>query len=67
MKKKLKLIYFSTGDENYKLNWSNQKFKIFYYVKLLKIKGLFRFFRLKIYYSLRTNRFAKKLYNLINT
>lgn len=67
IKKKLKLIDFSPGDENYKLNWSNQKFKIFYYVKLLKIKGLFRFFKLKIYYYLRTNRFAKKLYNLINT
>ena len=63
--KKLRLIDFSPGDENYKLNWSNQKFKIFYHLKLLNMRGLLRFFILKIYYFLRKNRFVKKLYNLI--
>ena len=65
--KRLKLVDFSPGDENYKTIWSNQKYKIFYYIKVQNLKGLLRYVKLKTYYSLRKNRFLKKLYNLIET
>lgn len=61
----LKLIDFSPGDENYKLIWSNEKFKIFYYIKLITLNGFFRFIKLKLYHHLRKNSFIKKIYNLI--
>ena len=63
--KKLKFIDFTAGDEFYKSTWSNQKFKMYYHLKLLNFKGLFRFIILNLYYFLRTNKFLKEILNLI--
>jgi CelD/BcsL family acetyltransferase involved in cellulose biosynthesis len=61
-KNKIRLIDFTAGDENYKSNWSNFNFKMYYYIKLINLSGLFRFIFLNLYFRLRKNFFLKKIY-----
>jgi len=58
-------IDFTAGDELYKYNWSNNDFKMFYYIKPLSLKGIVRFVLLSLYYKLRKNYFLKKIYHYI--
>lgn len=47
IKKKFFFFDFLLGDENYKKNWSNETNKIFYYIKVIKLKGWLNFYILK--------------------
>ena len=58
-------IDFTAGDEPYKQAWSNNEFKIFYYIHPLSFKGIIRFFFLNFYYKFRKNIFLKKIYYYI--
>jgi len=58
-------IDFTAGDEPYKYNWSNNNFKMLYYIKPLSLKGIIRFILLNLYYKLRKNYFLKKIYHYI--
>ena len=58
-------IDFTAGDEPYKYNWSNNDFKMFYYIKPLSLKGIVRFILLSLYFKLRKNYFLKKIYGYI--
>ena len=66
-KNKIKLIDFTAGDEIYKSNWSNFNFKMYYYIKLINLSGLFRFIFINLYFKLRKNFFLKKIYRLTQT
>lgn len=61
----LKFIDFTGGDEHYKSKWSNQKFKMFYYLKVINFRGIIRFISLTLYHLLRKNKILKKIYNLM--
>jgi CelD/BcsL family acetyltransferase involved in cellulose biosynthesis len=63
IKKNIKKIDFTPGDESYKINWSNNDFKMFYYIKPLSLKGTIRYIFLNFYYKLRKNYFLKKIYH----
>lgn len=58
IKKKFSFFDFLLGDENYKKNWSNEINKIFYYIKVIKLKGWLNFYILK---RILRNFFIKKL------
>jgi len=58
-------IDFTAGDEPYKYSWSNNYFKMFYYIKPLSAKGAIRSILLNLYYKLRKNYFLKKIYHYI--
>jgi CelD/BcsL family acetyltransferase involved in cellulose biosynthesis len=58
-------IDFTPGDETYKISWSNNDFRMFYYIKPLSLKGMIRYIFLTFYYSLRQNYFFKKIYHYI--
>jgi CelD/BcsL family acetyltransferase involved in cellulose biosynthesis len=58
-------IDFTGGDELYKRSWSNNDFRMFYYIKPLNLKGLIRAIFLNLYYKLRKNYILKKIYNFI--
>jgi CelD/BcsL family acetyltransferase involved in cellulose biosynthesis len=64
-KNDIKTIDFTAGDEEYKSNWSNFSFNMFYYIKLKNLKGIPRFIFLILYFKLRKNLFLKKCYQLI--
>ena len=59
------IIDFTAGDEPYKHSWSNNDFKMFYYIKPLNLKGIIRYIVLNLYYKLRKNFFFKKIYHYI--
>lgn len=65
IKNNIKKIDFTPGDESYKINWSNNDFKMFYYIRPLSLKGTIRYIFLKFYYKLRKNYFLKKIYRFI--
>jgi CelD/BcsL family acetyltransferase involved in cellulose biosynthesis len=65
IKNNIQQIDFTPGDETYKINWSNNDFKMFYYIKPLSLKGIIRYFFLNFYYKLRKNNFLKKIYHYI--
>ena len=61
----IQIIDFTAGDEPYKYSWSNNYFKMFYYIKPLSAKGAIRSILLNLYYKLRKNYFLKKIYHYI--
>ena len=61
IKNNIKTIDFTAGDEPYKLNWSNNNFKMLYYIEPLTLKGNIRFVFLKLYYKLRERFFFKRI------
>ena len=61
----IKTIDYTAGDEIYKKNWSNHNFNMFFYIKLINLKGIPRFLFLKLYFRFRNNSFLKKVYQLI--
>ena len=65
IKKNIQSIDFTPGDEPYKLSWSNNNFKMFYYIRPLSLKGSIRYLLLNFYYKLRKNYFLKKIYHFI--
>ena len=65
IKNNIQKIDFTPGDESYKINWSNNNFKMFYYIKPLSLKGAIRYIFLNFYYKLRKNFFLKKIYSFI--
>jgi CelD/BcsL family acetyltransferase involved in cellulose biosynthesis len=65
VKNNIQIIDFTAGDEPYKNNWSNNEFKMFYYVHPLTLKGTVRCFFLNLYYKYRKNIFFKKIYYYI--
>lgn len=65
IKNNIQKIDFTPGDESYKINWSNNDFKMFYYIKPLSLKGTIRYVFLNFYYKLRKNNFFKKIYRRI--
>jgi CelD/BcsL family acetyltransferase involved in cellulose biosynthesis len=66
IKNNMQQIDFTPGDETYKINWSNNDFKIFYYIKPLSLKGIARYLFLNFYYKFRKNNFLKKIYHYIH-
>ena len=65
IKNNIQKIDFTPGDESYKINWSNNDFKMFYYIKPLSLKGSIRCIFLNFYYKLRKNYFLKKIYHFV--
>lgn len=65
IKNNIRCIDFTAGDEPYKNSWSNNDFRMFYYVHPLTIKGFVRCFFLNLYYNYRKNNFFKKIYHYI--
>jgi len=65
IKKNIQSIDFTPGDELYKLSWSNNNFKMFYYIKPLSLKGSIRYLLLIFYYKLRKSYFLRKIYHFI--
>jgi CelD/BcsL family acetyltransferase involved in cellulose biosynthesis len=61
----IKTIDFTAGDEAYKKNWSNHNFNMFFYIKLINLRGIIRFLYLNIYFRFRNNFFLKKAYHFI--
>ena len=61
----IKTIDFTAGDEIYKKKWSNHNFNMFFYTKLINLKGIPRFILLNLYFKFRSNFFLKKVYQLI--
>ena len=49
------------GDEDYKIKWSNQSYKIFYILKMKNYKSLIFYFKKKLYFILRKIRIIKKI------
>jgi CelD/BcsL family acetyltransferase involved in cellulose biosynthesis len=61
----IKTIDFTAGDEEYKKNWSNRNFNMFFYIKLINLIGVPRFIFLNLYFKFRNNFFLKKMYQII--
>ena len=61
----IKTIDFTAGDEIYKKKWSNHNFNMFFYIKLINLKGIPRFILLNLYFKFRSNFFLKKVHQLI--
>ena len=65
MNNDVNMIDFTAGDEMYKSNWSNNTFKMFYYIKFINLKGFIRFLFLNLYFKLRKFNFIKTIYRII--
>ena len=61
----IKTIDFTAGDEEYKKSWSNYNFNMFFYIKLINLKGIPRFIFLNLYFRFRNNSFLKKIHKLL--
>lgn len=58
-------IDFTAGDELYKRSWSNNEFRMFYYIKPLSLRGFVRAIFLSLYYKFRKNYILKKIYDFV--
>ncbi len=65
IKNNIQSIDFTPGDETYKIRWSNNDFRMFYYIKPTSLKGIIRYIFLNFYYRLRKIYFLKKIYHYI--
>jgi CelD/BcsL family acetyltransferase involved in cellulose biosynthesis len=65
IKNNIKTIDFTAGDEPYKLDWSNSCFNMYYYIRLINLRGLPRYIFLMFYFKLRKNFFLKKINKII--
>tara|TARA_B100000401_G_scaffold433916_1_gene373236 strand:+ start:3 stop:1094 length:1092 start_codon:yes stop_codon:yes gene_type:complete len=63
-KKKMN-VDFTSGDENYKKNWSNCSYDMNYILKMNNLKGLPLYIYFILYYRLRKNQTLKKILHFI--